>query len=182
MQATVQSSNQTSGNNAEMKHKSVSTGSLANFANFPPPEACMEQVEDTHVTKNGGNPASSQPSQVEEIAGNTPARNTVEYLLFELSCPVQTPSNNHSGVSAIEEAKESPSPQQPQQHSIVPILDVATASTQQPNSSVPLLDGVTPRIHQHSVVSVLDGSTSGPQTSCSDVVTYNQVRKINILD
>lgn len=180
-QSTVQSSNQTSENNAEMKHKSGSVGSLVNFANFPPPEACMEQGEDTHVANNGGNSASSQPSQVEETALNTPAKNTVEYLLFELSSSLETPSNNHSGVSAIEEAKEPPSPQQPQEHSIVPILDVATPSTQQPHSTVPLPDGATPRIHQHSVVSVLDVSTSAPQTSCSNGAVYNQSEVVSIV-
>ncbi|KAJ8446900.1 hypothetical protein Cgig2_013201 [Carnegiea gigantea] len=181
VQSIVQSSNQTSENNAEMKHKSGSVASLVNFANFPPPEACMEQGEATHVNNNGGNSASSQPSQVEETALNTPAKNTVEYLLFELSSSLETPSNNHSGVSAIEEAKEPPSPQQPQEHSIVPILDVATPSTQQPHSTVPLPDGATPRIHRHSVVSVLDVSTSVPQTSCSNGAVYNQSEEVSIV-
>ncbi|XP_074289680.1 uncharacterized protein LOC141614881 [Silene latifolia] len=85
IQTTVQPTNKTLAINDCLKSKGRSEGSLVDFTSFPPPPPPPDvrnqnQLMQIQVT---------EPSVKEEVCRAPPPKNTLEFLLFELSTPVE---------------------------------------------------------------------------------------------
>ncbi|KAK9741761.1 hypothetical protein RND81_03G126300 [Saponaria officinalis] len=96
LQNTVQTGNQVSGSNDTLKPKSGSAGSLIDFALFPPPPPPPDSCIQVQVPSVRNNATSSEPTVKEsENVSTGPPKNTLEFLLFELSTPAEiTPNEN----------------------------------------------------------------------------------------
>ncbi|GMH11868.1 hypothetical protein Nepgr_013709 [Nepenthes gracilis] len=98
------SSSQTSGDENAEKHSCGNSESLIDFATEPAPSDASVQrnTQQMSASLESGKLASSEPSK-KEMDSNLPNRNTLEFLMFELSNTAGVPAGNQPGAISRED-------------------------------------------------------------------------------